>query len=273
MQKITNNVYVESERSRCNTSIVVTKDGVVVIDTPMVPKDAKAVAGEIAKFGPVRYVINTEPHGDHTSGDCYFGGVLITHEGTRETILNSKVKDLENMFKTMFPNALPIPEDFHYRAPDITLTEKLTIYLGNHTFKLTHLPGHTPFQVAVYCPEEKTMFTSDNVVVGVMPFFHQAVPEQWLKSLKEYDKLDVDKVVPGHGPVTDKSYFQRMYKIVKGCLDTVKAAMAKGMSLEEVQEKVDFSGVLPGLPKDERMKGIIRMNAGRLYEYLKNKEK
>lgn len=267
MQKITDNVYVESKLSVCNSSVVVTKDGVVVIDTPMIPANAKKVAAEIAKFGPVRYVINTEPHVDHISGDCYFGGKLITHEGTREAILASKVKDFENMLKMMAPDSPSIPDDFRYRPPDITLSERLTFYLGDHTFKLINLPGHSPYQVAVYVPEERIVFTSDNVVVGNMPFFGPSIPNEWLKSLKEYEKMDVDRVVPGHGPVTDKSYFKQMYKIVKGCIDAVRAAIAAGMSLAEAQEKVNFAEILAGVP--EHMKGVTRMNVERLYEYLK----
>ena len=269
MQKITENVYVESQLSMCNCSVVVTKDGVVVIDTPMIPANAKKVAAEIAKFGPVRYVINTEPHGDHTSGNCYFGGEVIAHEGTRDAILASKVKDFENMLKMMAPDSLPVPADFHYRAPDITLTERLTFYLGNHTFRLINMPGHTPYQVAVHVPEERIVFTSDNVVVGNMPFFGPSIPHQWLKSLKEYEKLDVDKVVPGHGPVSDKSCFKQMYKIVKGCMDAVRAAIAKGMTLQEAQEKVTFAEIFPHIPRDERTVAVIRMNVERLYDILK----
>jgi len=271
MEKITANVYVESKLSMCNSSVVITKDGVVVIDTPMIPANAKKVAAEAERFGPVRYVINTEPHSDHISGDCYFGGKLVTHEGTRDAILASKVKDFENMLKMMAPDSLPIPDDFHYRPPDITFTERLMFYLGGYTFKLINMPGHTPYQVAVYVPEERIVFTSDNVVVGNMPFLGPSLPGQWLKSLKEYDKLDVDKVVPGHGPVAEKSAIKQMYKIVKGCLDAVKVAIDKGMSLEEAQEKVTFAEILPGVP--EHVKGVARMNVARLYEYIKNKEK
>ena len=271
MKKISANVYVESLLSRCNTSVVVTKEGVVVIDTPMIPANAKKVAAEIKKFGPVRYVINTEPHGDHTSGDCYLGGTLVTHEGTREVILASKVKDFEGMLKMMSPESLPIPDDFHYRAPDITLSERLTIYLGGHTFKLINLPGHSPYQVAVYCPEERIVFTSDNVVVEDMPYFHQALPDRWLESLKEYEKLDVDKVVPGHGGVTDKSAFKRMAKTIRACLAEVKGAIDKGMSAQEAQEKVTFAEIFAHLPDNDRKKMVVRMNVARLYEYLKNK--
>jgi cyclase len=269
MQKISKNIYVESERSRCNTSVVVTKAGVVVIDTPMIPKDAKKVAADIEKLGPVRYVINTEPHGDHISGNCYFGGKVVTHEGTRDAILKSKVEDFKNMLKMMSPDDPTIPEDFRFRPPDITFTESLTLYLGDHTFKLKNMPGHTPYQLMVYVPEERIVFTGDNTVVAGTPFFHQAVPNQWLKSLKAYEELDVDIVVPGHGPVTDKSYFKKMYKIVKGCMDAVRAAIDKGMTLQEAQEWVTFDGILPDMPRDESMAEVRRMNVTRLYEILK----
>lgn len=268
MQKITENVYVESELSRCNTSAVVTGDGVVVIDTPMIPANAKKIASEVKKFGPVRYLINTEPHGDHTSGNCYFGGTGIAHEGTRRTILTSKVEDFQGMFKMTSPESLPLPADFHFRPPEITLTERLTVYLGEHTFQLISLPGHTPYQIAVYVPEEKAVFTSDNVVVEDMPYFHQALPDLWLKSLEEYEKLDVDIVVPGHGGVTDRTAFQRMSKIIRDCLDATQSAIDRGMSLEEAQEKLILADVFSHLPDNERKTMVMRMNIGRLYEYL-----
>ena len=59
MQKIADNVYVENELSMCNTGIVVTKEGVVIIDTPMAPVNAKKLAVEVEKFGPIRYVIKS----------------------------------------------------------------------------------------------------------------------------------------------------------------------------------------------------------------------
>lgn len=267
MKKITDNVYVESEISVCNSSFVVTKDGVVVIDTPMVPANAKIWAKEAAKYGPIRYVINTEPHGDHISGNCYFGGTLIGHEGTREAILASKVEDMKGMMQMWSPGT-PLDKDFRYRPSDITLSERLTFYLGDHSFHLTAMPGHSPYQVAVHVPEERIVFTSDNISRG-MPFFRQALPDKWLKTLKNLEKLDVDHVVPGHGEVGDKSCFKEMYLNVTIWIDTVKEAIARGMTLEEAQQKVTMAIQFPNLPRDERTAGIIRMNVTRLYEVYK----
>jgi cyclase len=268
MQKITNNVYVENKTSLCNSSCVVTKEGVVAIDTPMVPAYAKKHAEEISKFGKIRYVINTEPHGDHTSGNCYFGGILITHEGTRDAILASKVEDMVNMLKMMAPDTLPLDKEFRYRPPDITLTDKLTFYLGDHTFHLIHMPGHTPYQVVVYVPEERTIFTSDNIS-RTIPFLHQAIPDMWLKTLKEMEEFDVDYVVPGHGDVGDKTCIREMYNNLTIWINTVKEAIAKGMTLEEVQNKVTMEKQLPNLPRDERTPDVVKMNVTRLYEILK----
>ena len=200
MQKITDGVYVETEFQGCNSSLVVTGEGVVVIDTPMVPAEAKKWAEEAEKHGPVRYVINCEPHGDHISGNCYFGGTGIAHEGTRRAILKSSVEDMKNMLKMMAPDSPPLEEDFYYRPPEITLTDKLTLYMGKHTLQLVHMPGHTPYQVTVYVPEEKVVFTSDNVNLGTL-VFRDSLPDVWLESLKKYEELDVDMVVPGHGKV------------------------------------------------------------------------
>ncbi len=271
MEKISENVYVETGFQGCNTSFVVTAEGVVVIDTPMVPAEAKQWAAEAAKHGPVRYVINGEPHPDHVYGNCYFGGTVVAHEGTRDVILGTTLESFTQMLKGMAPDSLPPGDDFKFVPPEITLTEGLTIHLGKHTFRLMALPGHSPYQVTVYVPEERVVFTSDNVVTGT-PFFFQALFDGWLKTLDRLQELDVDKVVPGHGEVQDKSYLPQMKKNIQTWLDTVAGAIEKGMSLEEAQEKLTFVQEFPHLERNERTSNIIRTNVGRLYEHLKKKE-
>jgi cyclase len=267
MQKITENVYVETGFRGCNTSFVVTSKGVVAIDTPMAPSDAKNWAKEIAKHGPLRYVINGEAHPDHIAGNCYLGGTLVAHEGTRDAILSTDINSIKQMLGGMAPGSPPLDKDFKLRPPDITLSDRLTIYLGKHTFHLMALPGHSPYQVTVYVPEERVVFTSDNVIVGI-PFFRQALPEEWLKTLQRYQQLDVDKVIPGHGEVQDKSYIPQMIKTIQTWLGAVSESIKKGMTLEEAQEKVTMVKEFPNIKRDEHVPGLIRMNVTRLYEYL-----
>jgi glyoxylase-like metal-dependent hydrolase (beta-lactamase superfamily II) len=133
------------------------------------------------------------------------------------------------------------------------------------------MPGHTPFQTVVYIPEKRIVFTSDNISRAV-PFFHQAVPDVWLKTLKEMEKLDVDYVVPGHGEVGDKSVFKEMYDNVVIWTKTVKKAIAAGKSEEETMKTTDMYKKLPNLPRDERTPGIIAMNLGAIYKYYKTQK-
>jgi cyclase len=269
MKKITENIYVESELSRCNNSYVVTKDGVVVIDTPMIPAEVKKLVAETAKFGPVRYVINGEPHGDHISGNCYYGGTVVSHEGTREMMLKLDVETFKEQLKRMAPDSLPIDSDFRYRLPEITLSDRMTLYLGDHTFQLIHMPGHTPYNLAVHVPEERTVFTSDNVNLE-MPIFFNAVPDKWLDSLRRLDELDVDIVVPGHGEVCGKESFAKMSKKVKDWLDVVSAAIGRGLGVKETIEEISRDDRFAGVPREGPLASFLQTNIESLYNILKN---
>lgn len=268
MQKITSNVYVETANHGCNTSFFVTREGIVMVDTPMVPAEAKKWRDEIAKHGQLRYVINGEPHGDHISGNCWFGGALIGHEGTRQAILAAKVEDIKGMLQRMMPEALPLDPEFKYRAPEITLSQRLTLHLGDHTFQLINLPGHTPYQLAVYVPEERVVCTSDNVIQG-MPFLHQAVPYAWLESLKQLQQLDFDQIIPGHGNVCPRSYLKEMSETIQYWIDQVNSAIAKGWTKQEALEKVTLADKYPQATKDPRSDMTRRMGIDHLYDVLK----
>ncbi|MFC2071752.1 MBL fold metallo-hydrolase [Chloroflexota bacterium] len=270
MQKITDNVYAETGFRGCNPGFVVTKEGVVMIDTPMIPTDAIKWRDEIAKHGLVRYLINTEPHSDHFTGNYFFQGTVVAHEGTREAILAASVEQFKERLKQMGPDSLHLMEGFSYRPPAITLSHQLTLYLGDHTFRLIHVPGHTPFQIAVHIPEEKVVFTSDNVFGKVQAWLHQALPHEWLDSLKRIQELEADVLVPGHGSICDQSFLPEMSAFIQAWIDAVSAAINQGMSLEEAQDKVSLLERYPMETGSEPMgKQVQRMNVARLYQVLK----
>ena len=268
MQKIKENIYVESESSVCNTGVVVTTEGVVVIDTPMAPTSAKKLVEDIAGFGPVRYVINTEPHTDHFAGNCYFSGITVAHEGARERILAAKSEDVSGMLQWMSPDNLPLDKEFRFRPPEITFSDNLTFYLGALTFRLIHMPGHTPYSLVIYIPEEKIVFTSDNVNLGT-PVFRDSDPVKWLESLEKCGELDVDEVVPGHGVVCDKSCFGQMSTLVRSWIDIVANAVNKGLSLEQALEEVPKAEMFAQMPSEGPGAGFLRMNIEKIYQFLK----
>jgi cyclase len=246
---------------------VVTSAGVVMIDTPQMPTDAVKWRGIIAKHGPVKYLINTEPHADHYTGNYYFKGTVVAHEGTRQAILAADAGQIKARMKQTAPEEYALMRNFRFRPPTVTLTKEMTIYVGDHTFKLINLPGHTPYEVAVYIPEEKVIFTSDNVFYKVPPWFQQAMPYEWLESLKRMEELEIKVVVPGHGEVCDAAYFPEMRACVQEWIDAVNGALKAGLTLEETIGKIKLLDRYPVDPEMRKM--LLRLNIGRLYQVLK----
>ncbi|MBN2238984.1 MAG: MBL fold metallo-hydrolase [Dehalococcoidales bacterium] len=266
MQKITDNVYVETGFGGSNNTFVVTSEGVVIIDTPQDPADAMKWNAEIAKHGKVKYILNTEPHGDHVSGNFFFEGTVIAHDGVREAVKASSLEQYKEQMKDA-----SLPEDFCFKPPDITFSEELTLHFGDHSFRMVHLPGHSPYQAAVYIPEEKVVCTSDNVVYKVQPFLHQSMPYEWLESLKKYREFDADYVVPGHGDVCGIEYIPEMSKTIQAWIDAAKDAIQNGMTAGEVSEATEMlkkHGINVG--DNAFAKRVIGMSMTRLLEVLKD---
>ena len=240
MQEITGNVCVETAYQGANVGFVTTSEGIVMIDTPQRPSDALRWRGEVTKRGEVRYIINTEHHGDHITGNYFFSGTVVAHRGTKDafpTVLGS-LAQLRERVKMMDPDGLRLIEGYRPKAPTITYTDKMALYVGSHTFHLIHLPGHTVYETVVYVPEERVVFSGDNVTYKTGAFLHDADAFGWLKSLEWLAALDVDFIVPGHGEVCDKSYLPEYNQLISGWIDATREAMAKGLGRDEAAEQV-----------------------------------
>ena len=180
------------------------------------------------------------------------------------------MEQLKERLEQASPESLTLLEGFSFRLPTITLSHRLTLYLGDHTFQLINVPGHTLFQVAVYIPEERVVFTSDNVFYKVQAWLHQALPYEWLDSLRLIGEMEADVLVPGHGGICDRGYIPEMCAFIQAWIDAVTKAINDGMSLEEAQEKVSLLDRYPMQPGSEPMGPMVQqMNVARLYEVLK----
>ena len=274
MEKITKNVYAETKFEGSNNSFVVTRDGVVMIDTPQVPTNAVKWREIMERFGKIRYIINNEPHGDHVTGNYFFNGTVIAHEGTRQSILKMSPEEIKERYKQSSPADYALLKDFYYRLPTITLIGDITVYLGDHTFKIMHLPGHTAYQLAVYVPEEKVIFTADNITYKVPVYLQHAEPFAWIESLKKLAQLDAEVIVPGHGEICTPAYIPEMIARVQEWIDAVEVFVKKGMTLEETEKNFTFRDRYPMQPgRDDRAPMLRKANITRLYEVLKNRKK
>lgn len=233
MIQVTKNVYVEENFAVCNVGLITTKEGNVLVDSPIRPTDAVKWRDEVLKKGKVQYLINTEEHPDHWLGTRFLPGTLISSRETRNILANTPAELPLSIIKRANPEGLPISIGYSIRLADITFSGAMDIYLGDHTIKLLSLPGHCPGGIGVYLPEERVVFTSDTVFHGFQTWLKEAVPEHWLESLRKLSSLDIDVVVPGHGKVCKKEYLAVQTGIVQGWMDVVKSAVAQGWSKDE----------------------------------------
>ena len=281
MENVTDNVFVETGLRGCNPGYVVTSEGVVVVDTPQLPTRAVAMREEAETRGPIRYLINTEHHVDHIFGNYYFkgAGTVVNHRGVVDNFM-VVTPDLDPFAyaaeavptddpdgESIFPD-----RDEYYEDPNkgtIVFDGNLTLKVGGHTFELIHTPGHTPGQLAVYVPEERVVFTGDTIFSGCQTWLMTSDVEQWLEALETIRELDIDHILPGHGPVVTKGYLDTQRSSLLDWLAAVAAAVAKGWTREETIERVDFADRYPvDIGQGYMMDHIQTLNAASLYDKM-----
>ncbi len=269
MERIRGNIIVETKLRGCNPGFVVTDEGIVMVDTPQAPTVALKWRELMESRGKIRYLINTEDHRDHVTGNFFFSAVGIAHRQAREAMSVLPIEPILERIKAFDPEGYPLMEGYYIRKPSITFSERLTLNLGSLTFQVIHLPGHTAGQSAVYIPEERVVFTGDNVFHNVQTYLHEAYPEDWLKSLEIIGGLDVDTIIPGHGEICGKNYLKEQAAFIQDWMEAVRKAIRRGLSRKEAQEEISF---LDRYPMDVGLAAtgpeVMRRNAGRLYDLL-----
>ena len=270
MRQLTSNVYVETELRGCNHGFVTTSDGIVMIDSPHRPSDALKLKAEIAQRGQLRYIINTEPHGDHWTGNAFFDAPVIAHEGVRTRILETDLVEHIERVANFGPEEGPLMEGYTPNVPVITFKNGMTLRVGDHTFRMIHMPGHTLYQAAIVIEEEGVVFTSDNIFHKVQTWLHEANPDLWLTALESLRKLDEDIFVPGHGDLCDKGYLDEQGSFIMEWRDYVKDAIDMGMTRDEAALNLDkFVDRYPmDVGQAHMAPMVMRISAANLYDYL-----
>jgi len=281
MEQVTANVFTETKLRGCNPGFVVTSDGVVVIDTPQLPTKAVEMRKLAESHGPIRYLINTEHHVDHIFGNYYFkgAGTVVHHQGVDDFFM----KVLPNIDPYAYAaEAIPMddPEgaailpdrETYFKDPNkgtVVFTGDIKLRVGDHTFHLLHTPGHTRGQIAVHVPEERVVFTGDTIFHDCQTWLMESDVPGWLDALERVRLLDVDHLLPGHGPVTTTDYVATQRSVLLDWVSAVAAAVAKGWSREETVARVNFADRYPvDIGQGYMMDHIQTKNAGALYDKL-----
>jgi glyoxylase-like metal-dependent hydrolase (beta-lactamase superfamily II) len=196
-----------------DAGLIVGDEGVMVIDTLGAPMHAKAFIAEIRKVTekPFRHVIITHHHGDHINGNQYFEGAeFVSHPYCRDEVL--KVVNAggpANWAKR--EGWADGSEPRKIIAPTTTFDGRMTYHYGRNVVEVFPMvPAHTYGDLVVHLPQHRIMFVGDIGFFYVVPFCQNAHPSNWIEVCHRIERMDVQTIVPGHGPLGGKAELAEM---------------------------------------------------------------
>lgn len=199
-ERIADDIYVFTSRqyAQVTAGAILTKEGVILIDTLYYPEESKAIKEFLEqRLGHrIRYVINTHYHADHTQGTYLFPGARIVSHALCKTFLNTHGREglrEAKLQKAELGEVRVILPDFIFEEED------LTIHLGGKTIRLTHLPGHTKDLVGVFVTNNRILFASDNMMP--VPTIFDGSYSDLVSSYHKMLEMAPDTIVQGHGEV------------------------------------------------------------------------
>jgi len=254
------------ENGATNSGFIVTGKGVVVIDTQGPKSLAEELRAKIRRTTeePIVYAVNTHYHGDHAFGNQYFGdAIIIAHEKTREALIK-RDEGHRAMFKKFFGEESL--KDFRLTLPDITVTDRLTLRLGDKTVEIIYAgaKAHTEGDLFVWLPEEKVLFAGDLLYKGRLPLLNDGDGLGAISAIDAVTSTGADVYVPGHGALATKEDALSYRKYLEALRSEVARMMKEGRGLEEIRSGIS----LPGYASWDRYREWLPANAEKVYKEL-----
>jgi len=242
----------------CNNPVSAGDDGIVLVDTcgAKVAERLLAAAQRLSTK-PLRFVINTHAHGDHTAGNAVvqkFAPVIAHHNvRTRMAAGNEKTGD-----KPAARGALP----------SITFDSEMILHLNGEEIRLLHLPpGHTDGDTVVFFKNANVVFTGDVFMSPAASFGDRHYGGSMLGLISALElvlpQIPADaKVVPGHGAISTRAEVVRGLEVLKQMKAIVEAGVKKGQTLEQLQAERPFDqfrgSVPPWSSSDKSLNGWVK---------------
>ncbi|HZS04240.1 MAG TPA: MBL fold metallo-hydrolase [Blastocatellia bacterium] len=242
VHKVAGNVYM-LEGAGGNIGVSVGNDGVLIIDDQYAPLSDKIRAAlKSINPGPLKFVINTHFHGDHTGGNPNFGkeAPIIAHDNVRRRLTGELQPDTGSA-QPMAKEGLPV----------ISYAQSVSVHFNGEELKVIHFPrGHTDGDSVIFFAGSNVVHMGDDFFAGKFPFvdLSSGGSVQGLeKNIAEVIKrLPADvKIIPGHGPISSLDDLKAYHAMLVETIDVVRKQMAAGKSLDDIRK-----GGLPDKFKD-----------------------
>lgn len=241
--KIKDGIYVQTAKTALpassNGSIVVTSEGIVLVDTGQTAIDSREILEATKKLSsqPVRFIIDTETHPDHSYGHWLFpSAVIINAQGAGDEMRQAFDAKHQADLEKSSPEMHAALEGFKLVPPQIEYGDKMALHVGERNFLLYNLgTTHSLANTAVWLPNEKVLFAAsvavENQINTIRP--HTNIPDM-IAMLKMMEALNPEVVIPGHGAPTTVKMLAFYRKYLETLMARVNDLMKQGKSLEQI---------------------------------------
>jgi cyclase len=236
-----------------NTGFLVGRDAVTAIDTCFTERRTRqfvdAVAGVTTQ--PVRTLVNTHHHGDHTHGNYLLPeATILAHQRCREEVIAAG-----HIASGLFPGV--DWGELEVAPPFVTFEDRLNVYVGDLLIELHFMgPAHTTNDVVAWLPEHRLLFAGDLVFNGGTPFVVMGSVAGALLALERLRALDPATIVPGHGSVCDTAALDDQVAYLRFVQEAARAGLAAGVDPLECARATDL-GPFAGWLDPERLVGNL----------------
>ncbi|AKS41558.1 MBL fold metallo-hydrolase [Wenzhouxiangella marina] len=218
-----------------NIGLVVTEDGAFLVDDQYAPLTDRIVAAvESVTDQPIRFVLNTHWHGDHTGGNenlAERGTLVVAHDNVRERMSSEQVMEF-------FDRTVPASPDA--ALPVVTFNDAITFHLGEHTIEAFHVAhAHTDGDSIVRLPEVNVIHAGDVIFYGLYPFIDGESGGSLPGLIAAVDRIaeavDEDTIIiPGHGPLMGQRQLGQYRDMLATVHERLRARVDAGEDLETI---------------------------------------
>jgi glyoxylase-like metal-dependent hydrolase (beta-lactamase superfamily II) len=243
-----------------NVGAVVCGDGLLVIDTRAHHQQARELIEDLKEISrlPVKWVINTHHHWDHTFGNGeFYDAAIWGHERCARHLADHGMTMLRNV-KALAPDQARWFDEVVLVPPAHTFADAATAEFGGRAVTMTHLGrGHTDNDIVVQIGDTDVVFAGDLIENGAPPAFGDAYPFEWPDTVDRLLEMVDGPVIPGHGETADRAFVGAQASDLRIVAEMAAARHADGMSA--------YEAALAGGPFPE---ATLREAFRRAWEYL-----
>lgn len=207
----------------------------------------RALLAEVGRIGArsVSRLINTHHHVDHTLGNALFPSEtsILSHSRAKAEMERGGLSSL-GIIARIAPHFAPELEAVAERLPDQTFEgESMSLQVGGRELRLLHFgTAHTRGDIVVYLPDQRLVFAGDLAFFEVTPLAFEGHIGNWIAACERVLALDVDVIVPGHGPVGSKNDLLRMQHYLMLVRDHARSSFDAGATVRDALEGFEKGG-------------------------------